>query len=399
MIACISIPYFAAQVARLHTSTLPRPLVLITYKNDLGVVYGADEHATQARVLPGMSLNKVHAVCPDAHIVPANPHQDQETLNEIIQRLTYFARRIEVNKRSNGQNAYIYLDLGKLRPSEAIRIGKHILNNLVSKVSVCANLGLAKDKFTGSLASIYAEPGQVNLIRLREEQNFLASKPVNLLPLTKDMRRKLPLLGIRTIGQFASLPRSAVFTQFGRSGRFAHKLAYGEDTRRVALYKPEAMETATQHFEGAINNRMVLETILCQIADELSQRLRNQQQTTQGIELTLQLENQSQITSTRILGNPIHSPRRLSMVLYRLLSECEISVGVERVEVRLKQLQALIPRQLDLFGHTTKSADIEDIVVNLIRRHGECFFTASLSEKDDANAEHRFHLNVIGGIA
>lgn len=399
MIACISIPYFAAQVARLHTPNLPQPLVLVTYKNDLGVVYGTDEHATQARVLPGMSLNKVRAVCPNAHIMPASPHQDQETLNEILQRLTYFARRIEVNKRSSGQNAYIYLDLGKLRPSEGVPIGKHILNNLMSKVGVCANLGLAKDKFTASLASIYAESGQVNLLRLGEEQNFLASKPVNLLPLTKDMTRRLPLLGIRTIGQFASLPRSAVFTQFGRSGSFAHKLAHGEDIRRVALYKPEAMETATQYFEGAINNRVVLETILCQIAGELSQRLRAQQQTAQAIELTLHLEDQSQITSSRILGNPIHSPSRLSMVLYRLLSECKVRVGVERVEVRLKQLQPLIPTQLDLFGHTTKSADIEDIVINLIGRHGECFFTATLSDKDDPNAEHRFHLNVIGGIA
>jgi hypothetical protein len=121
--------------------------------------------------------------------------------------------------------------------------------------------------------------------------------------------------------------------------------------------------------------------------------------TTQDVGLTLQLEDQSQITNTRALGNPIHSQSKLSMLLYRLLSECEISVGVEGVEVRLKHLKPLIPKQLDLFGHTTKSTDIEDIVVNLIQRHGECFFTATLSDKDDPNPEHRFHLNVIGGIA
>ncbi len=46
-----------------------------------------------------------------------------------------------------------------------------------------------------------------------EEAAFLAPYPAALLPLNADIQRRLPMMGIRCIGDFAALSRAAVFEQ------------------------------------------------------------------------------------------------------------------------------------------------------------------------------------------
>jgi nucleotidyltransferase/DNA polymerase involved in DNA repair len=67
-----------------------------------------------------------------------------------------------------------------------------------------------------------------------ETQVFLAPLSVrHLLMLDTDVLQRLELLGLRTIGDLAALPFSAVQAEFGPPGAHAWRLAHGKDTDPV----------------------------------------------------------------------------------------------------------------------------------------------------------------------
>ncbi|HEU4753864.1 MAG TPA: DNA polymerase Y family protein, partial [Armatimonadota bacterium] len=76
--------------------------------------------------------------------------------------------------------------------------------------------------------------------------------------------RRLDLLGLRTLGRIARLPRSAMLAQFGWEGERAHRLACGEDREPLAPYRPprlvrEVLEFSdyaptVAHFDAALHS-------------------------------------------------------------------------------------------------------------------------------------------------
>ncbi|MFG0320037.1 MAG: hypothetical protein ACF8XB_22385, partial [Planctomycetota bacterium JB042] len=96
---------------------------------------------------------------------------------------------------------------------------------------------VAGPRFCAFAAAACAD-GPVTVVPPGKERRTLAPLTLDLLPLSDENRRRLGQLGIRTIGEFASLPIAAIEVRYGREGVLAHRLArgLGED---VLLRAPE----------------------------------------------------------------------------------------------------------------------------------------------------------------
>jgi len=95
-----------------------------------------------------------------------------------------------------------------------------------------SSVGIADGPFAAELAarkSVVLPPG--------ESPAFLAPFPVDVLeqPELADLLRRL---GIRTLGDLAALPASAVLARFGAEGNRAHRLAAGLDERPLVARVP-----------------------------------------------------------------------------------------------------------------------------------------------------------------
>lgn len=97
-----------------------------------------------------------------------------------------------------------------------------------------ARLGIAERRFTAYAAALTADPGSVLRIAPGESEAFLAPLPVEWLPLDAEAVERLRLLGLRTCGALAALPRHALEAQFGPSGGRAWLAARGDDTAAPA---------------------------------------------------------------------------------------------------------------------------------------------------------------------
>jgi DNA polymerase-4/protein ImuB len=110
-------------------------------------------------------------------------------------------------------------------------------------------LGFALGKFTAWVAASRAKPGEAIVVPPGDEQQFLASQPIAVLPLDADMHRRLRQLGIRTLGALATIPEPAITAQFGAIGKQLWQLAAGRITESVeGRVAPEPIVAALTFF-------------------------------------------------------------------------------------------------------------------------------------------------------
>jgi DNA polymerase-4/protein ImuB len=126
-----------------------------------------------------------------------------------------------------------YLSLDGL-PVETQTFAEELIDGLHRRLGLRASVGVAGGKFAARVAAQTTRPGLVKAIPPGEEAAFLASLPVDHLPMSDSMRWRLRLLGLETIGDIGRLPLSACQQQFGPEGKRCWELANGIDNEPLA---------------------------------------------------------------------------------------------------------------------------------------------------------------------
>ena len=392
MIACVRIPYFAAGIeARGNPRLLTLPLIIVRYTpkgRGKVIAFSADAEAVGVDV--GMLSVRAAALCPEAAILPVAPSRYRRALQQIMTGLTAFSQWIDADN-DYLQTACLYLDLGKLRPTDGRALATQIVQRLYEQEGIAASVGLAADKFSAHVASCLANVGQVQLVAHREESKFLSPLSAAFLRADTETARQLALFGLRTMGQVAAIPRGSMVAQFGEQGSQLHRWAAGEDSRRVAKFIAPQIERAGMTFDDPIEDRLVVQNALCNLANELVERLRESSLTCREIALTAYMERGRHLEDHRQLKQPIHTFAALYRALQAALERMTFHCCVERIEVELGKLKPVLPKQLSLFDSAIKPPVI-DIMREIAARYDERLYTAGLDTRHAYVSELAFYL-------
>jgi DNA polymerase IV len=127
---------------------------------------------------------------------------------------------------------------------------------MVARIRTALNLrpaiGMATTQFVAARAAHVAGAGAAVVVPPGQEQAFLAPQPITALPIDAEVIRRLHLLGLRTLGAVAAIPRDAMAAQFGAAGFHIHCLAQGMDDQPVAWLlglNPTFVSPATPEFK------------------------------------------------------------------------------------------------------------------------------------------------------
>ena len=201
-------------------------------------------------VRPGLLLREVVPLCPEAIVLQPDPVRTASVLEAVLAELQRVSPAVEP-----GEDGYLFLDLrglqamyGELsRLEDAIRAAVPPL--------LRPRLGFGTGKFTAAVAARMAAPGEARTVPAAETEAFLAPLSVNhLLLLDPDVLQRLELLGLRTIGDLAALPFSAVQAEFGPPGAAAWRLAHGKDTEPVVARPVMASVQAGLRFDDPLGS-------------------------------------------------------------------------------------------------------------------------------------------------
>jgi nucleotidyltransferase/DNA polymerase involved in DNA repair len=392
VIACVLLPYFAAAVERrANPALIDKPVVILEKSRQ---VWAVSQEAAQAGVRLGMSLRQSQALCPQVRPLPTNLDRYQAAANELLDILADFSERVEPERNSH-QATILYVGLEPLLPPDQVEAVQQIGQKILRNLRLEAALGLTSGKFPAYLAARSIGKNRYLVITPGQEADFLAPFAIEYLPLEAELARRLRLLGLDTLGQFARLPAGAVLAQFGQQGGQLHKLARGQDERPVSPYPPPPAEVVTRYLEGPVADRLVLEALCQLIAAELAIRLTAQGRLARVISLTLELEDGGRWQAHHILRQPAGSADRLGLNLSLLLQQVRITCGVEAVTVGLADLIPVRARQLDLFANQAQleyEQRLDDLLPILIARYGTRFHEVMLTNQWERLPEKRFEL-------
>lgn len=139
-----------------------------------------------------------------------------------------------------------------------------------------ARVGAGARCFVALAAASVARPGQAVIVEGKEEQGFLEPLPLSLLPLEPRRYAELEGLGVRRLGELASLPGGAVEERLGPEGKRAWSLAGGERATsrapRVRGRSPAAELAEALSFPEAVANELTLRRAFGALLDRLLAR-------------------------------------------------------------------------------------------------------------------------------
>ncbi|MCB0033264.1 MAG: hypothetical protein KDE51_04570, partial [Anaerolineales bacterium] len=221
MIACVTVPYFAAAVERRDRTALAEtPLVIGGEPWETRPVYAFSEEAAVQGVFPRMSLRRAHLLSPQARFLPANQRHYRHAAAEVLDVLSEFTPLIqpdplwlpdEVPQRPRTEPeqqlpARYFIDLEQLSWAQTLRLSQEIGRTVRTTTRLSPAIGIATDAFTAAIAATSTRPHHLLPVAEMDTQRFITSKPLTFLPLEQETLRRLKLLGLRTVGEFMALP-------------------------------------------------------------------------------------------------------------------------------------------------------------------------------------------------
>lgn len=358
MIAAMLLRDFAAsQEKRLNPRLAERLLVLVEAGRVRPKVIASDAVARQMGVKAGIGLREAQSLCPHAEFFPAEESRYRRLFEDLTLALLDISPRLEMEYQAT--SAVLYTDDLVMLPL--------LLETIEQKTGIVAQVGQAKTKFVARVAAAVAHPNAVCSVSDGEEARFLAPYVLSLLPLDRTMKRRLPLLGIETLGQYARLPRIATWEQFGKHGRWLHDLSRGIDPRPLSPFKAPLRLAASQHFEEGIADRFVLYRILECLSLRLMEALVGQEAGL--IQLILHLADDSVLEMQRQPLEALRDHLSLLRLLRQMLDALPVHAPVSQIEVRLSAIQERKPVQLSLFGEKKPVRNLQDYLPEWASRH------------------------------
>jgi len=271
VIACLLIPGFTLRAAlrsRPRLALVPAALAPEPGKEALiGPVTAAAE---AAGVQAGMRMGEALATCPGLVLIEQDPAAVEQEWEGVLRRLEDAGFAVE-----SVEPGLVTFETGGV---ERLYGGvEAALTRALASVGSAwdPRAGAGARRFVALAAASVARPGQAVIVEGKEEQGFLEPLPLSLLPLPSNRYAELEGLGVRRLGELASLPGGAVEERLGPEGKRAWSLAGGEPgtTRsRVRGRSPAAELAEALSFPEAVANELTLRRAFGALLDRLLAR-------------------------------------------------------------------------------------------------------------------------------
>jgi len=388
-LAYLIIPHLPVAVERRERPRLAgQPLVVAGAGPGTNTtVLDCSGEAAQEGVQPGMGLARAERLCPEAIFLP--PRLD---LYRAVAMHLFDLLRSQVPAVEQAQPGGLYLGLDGLegRDAEALVLCRQQGEAVLQELGLAATAGIAGDKFSAEVASLCIGPNRALVLTSGTERDFLGDFPVELLPVDREMQRRLRLFGLLRLGQFARLPPAAVLAQFGWAGHRAQRLARGQDDRPLIPGRSERSETASREFDPPLDNLETLVAAAGRQVDGLARRLAAEFLRAGQVDVRVACIDGQQQVSRRILAEPTADAARLARLAEALLRPLAYSDRVGELTLVLGELSAPSLHQLSLW-HDPQQEAAEAQLARLASRYGEdCFRHGVLVDPDHRLAGRRF---------
>ncbi len=196
------------------------------------VVLSATYEARAFGVRSAMPMSRARRLCPQAAVIPPRHGVYGAVSKEVM---AIFAAVTPLVQPLSLDEAF--LDVSGRDPAAwpAGQIGQLIRRQVAEQQQITCSVGVAANKFLAKLASVHCKPDGLLVIPADGALEFLHPLPISALwGVGERTGQMLARLGLRTVGDIASTPLSALEAGVGKAAAaHLHALAWGRDDRAV----------------------------------------------------------------------------------------------------------------------------------------------------------------------
>jgi hypothetical protein len=336
------------------------------------------------------------------------PEAEQATFDAMLDRLDDLSPRIEAVDR--GVALVDITGLGPLLGDE-LRIAARAVALARGVAPLPVRAGVGDNRWLAVLAARLARPERPEAkaaflaIPKREGAAALAPLSLDLLPADPATRARFALFGLTSMGQLATLPRSAVGAQFGEAGERLQQLARGHDPRPIVpRTRPERLSTGTT-FEPPAEGITEIALALRRLSAELCDTLRERHLAPGRAVLQLRLEDAPLLRVELAFPEPALEPDWIARLLIGRLEQATRARQPSEEEPRIVAIGLVFDhladpaaRQLPAFeARAGRWEELRWSLERLRMRFGEDRLWRAMHDRPNASlAERRARLTEIG---
>lgn len=300
--------FFAAVEKRDDPSLADKPVIIGGGRR--GVVATACYVARTYGVRSAMPMFKALQACP--HAVVVRPNMDKyriagREVRRLMGELTPLVEPVSIDEA--------FLDLSGTErlhhASPALTLAR-FARRVEDEIGISISVGLSYNKFLAKIASDLAKPRGFSLIGRTEAAEFLAGKPVSIIPgIGASAQARLAKAGVTLIRHLRDVPPHTLFEALGRDSQRLRRLAWGEDDRPVKVERETKSVSAETTFDTDLRSFEDLEPILWRLTEKVSRRLKAGGLAGQSVVLKLKDSEFRLLTRTRSGLPPTQLAQRL----------------------------------------------------------------------------------------
>ena len=368
-----------------------------------GIVLTADYIAKKYGVKTGMALWQAKQVCPEINFI--SPRMD------LYLRFSRMAHEI-YGEYTDRQEPYgideCWLDVtdSVSLKGDGEKIAAEISNRMKSELGITVSIGVSFNKIFAKLGSDYKKPDAITTMYRNEYRQKAWPLPASdLLYVGKSTAKKLSSIGVKTIGDLATMDEKILNGRLGKMGDVLWAFANGYDDSPVKYEDAHApiksIGNSTTTPRDLVNDQDV-KIVLTILAESVAARLRENGFKCRVVEISVRDNGLFSFTRQKKIDHATNVTREIAEEAYRLFKEnYDWQKPIRSVGVRGADLvNDNYWEQIDLFSSVEfreKQMKVDEAVDMIRKRFGFYSVQRGLMYRDrilsacDAKSDHTVH--------
>ncbi len=331
-----------------------------------GVVTTCCYIARISGVRSAMPMFQARRLCPQAIIIKpdfAKYRTESRRIMEKLHALTPLVQPLSLDEA--------WLDLKgaeRLNGGPAAVTLARVQAEIEREVGITVSIGLAANKFLAKIASDLDKPRGFSVIGAAEAKDFLARRPVGILPgVGPAFVKALERAGFRTVGDLAEASARDLADRFGVHGLRLHQLSQGQDDRAVDPDQERKGISAETTFNTDLSGRGDLEDQLWPLCEKVARHARGSNLEGRVVTLKLKTTGFRIVTRRRTLPAPTQTAKTLFAVGRELLRAEATGAAYRLIGIGISDLAEAADAPEDLFAESESRARRGERAIDALR--------------------------------
>lgn len=337
--------FFAAIEQKRYPELIGKPVVIGGNGDPTkrGVVSTASYEARKCEIRSAMPLRTAYKLCPHAVFLPVDYEaylRVSKIIKDILREFTSIIEDVGIDE------AFLDISQSEGLPEE---IAKEIKRRIRDETGLTCSIGIAPNKLLAKIASDMQKPDGLIIITEDDIEDYIWPLPVRKLwgvgPKTEAYLKEM---GIKTIGELASLPYDKLVEQFGKSfGNYLYEASRGiDESPLITHWEPKSISRETT-FQKDIDNYQVIAKTLSELTREVVNEMKQTGYKGRVVTVKVRFSDFKTRTRAKTLREPADSLAKIRKTVFDCLKRFEFKKKVRLIGIRVGQLKKpQLPKQM-----------------------------------------------------